>query len=399
MDKQLRKQFNEHYTPEKYQNLVNYFNEKHPNTLGFRLSESPIFLTKEFGDKLIDVSESIIDQILTDGIMEDDSAIPKDLRVPNPIDKPHFLAIDFGICRNEKGEIEPQLIELQAFPSLFFYQQKLEEKVRDFYDIPDELSVTPNHSFDEKFYRENLKKLIVNDQRKENVILLELYPDRQKTQVDFAFTQDALGIETVCLSELYKENEDLYYIHDGVQYPVYRIYNRVIFDELKEHKELNSRFNITDKVDVDWVTHPDWFFKISKYILPKLQHQYIPKSYYAKDFPKNESLENYVLKPLFSFAGKGVIINPTRDDLDSLENPSNYILQEKVEYAPIFEDINGDFSKAEIRMMYVWHPNQARPELVINLVRMTKSEKVNVDQVGKEQIWTGSSIAFFKTTE
>ncbi len=208
MDKELRKAFNEQFTKEKYQQLVDYFNEKHPNMLGFRVSESPIFLPKSFGDKLLNVSESIINQILTQGIMTDDSAIPADLKVPNPIDKPHFLAIDFGICQNEDGEITPQLIELQAFPSLFFYQQKLEEKIRQIYNIPKELSVTPNHSFNEKYYRENLKKLILDDQRKENVILLELYPNQQKTQIDFAYTQDALGIDTVCLSQVYKENKD-----------------------------------------------------------------------------------------------------------------------------------------------------------------------------------------------
>ncbi|MFP7655067.1 hypothetical protein [Chryseobacterium proteolyticum] len=158
---------------------------------------------------------------------------------------------------------------------------------------------------------------------------------------------------------------------------------------------LTLEFDFREEADVKWITHPNWFFKISKYLLPLLRHQFVPKSYFLHEFPEHENLENYVLKPLFSFAGSGVELNPTFEITDSITDKENYILQRKVQYEPVFEDINGEFSKAEIRLLYIWRENDERPILLENLGRMTKAAMVNVDFNKKDAIWIGSSNVFF----
>lgn len=386
-----RKQFNKEFSQEKYQQLKDILKQKGGVEPTFRISESPIFLTKEFEGKLLDASESIISQIKALPSETLQKAIPENCRVPNDTDQPHFFTIDFGICKSENGEIEPQLIELQAFPSLYAFQKVFENTFCEVYPF---LSETRNPMPEETF-KNYLKELIVGEENPENVVLLEIFPEKQKTAIDFALTEQLLGIKTVCLTKVKKEGKKLYYENNGRQVEIKRIYNRVIFDELDRIPDLKTEFDFREEVDVEWVTHPNWFFKISKFLLPLLQHQFVPKSYFLHEFPENESLDHFVLKPLFSFAGSGVNLNPTKDITDAIEDKENYILQRKVTYEPIFEDINREFSKAEIRLLYIWRENDDRPILLENLGRMTKAAMVNVDFNKKDAIWIGSSNAFF----
>jgi len=386
-----RKQFNQEFSPEKYEDFKEILKEKSGLLPAFRLSESPMFLTNEFKDKLIDASESIIDQIkaLPAGTLE--KAIPENCKVPNDTKQPHFFTIDFGICRSENGEIEPQLIELQAFPSLYAFQKVFEDTFSEMYPFLNEIK----SKIRQEEFQNHLKELIVGDENPENVILLEIYPEKQKTAIDFALTEKLLGIKTVCLTKVKKEGKKLFYENDGQKIQIKRIYNRVIFDELDRIPDLKLEFDFREEVDVKWITHPNWFFKISKFLLPMLKHQFVPKSYFLHEFPESENLENFVLKPLFSFAGSGVNLNPTKEITDAIEDKENYILQRKVIYEPIFEDINGEFSKAEIRLLYIWREQDERPILLENLGRMTKAAMVNVDFNKKDAIWIGSSNAFF----
>ncbi|WP_336734407.1 hypothetical protein [Chryseobacterium sp. VD8] len=386
-----RKQFNQEFSQEKYSQFKEILKQKSGLEAGFRISESPLFLTKEFESKLIDASESIITQIknLPEETLQ--KAIPDNCRVPNDTKQPHFFTIDFGICKSENGEIEPQLIELQAFPSLYAFQKVFEQTFCDVYPFLSELqNKTPHEDF-----KNYMKDLILGDENPEHVILLEIYPEKQKTAIDFVLTEKLLGIKTVCLTKIKKDGRKLFYENDGKLTEIRRIYNRVIFDELDRIPDLKTEFDFREDVDVIWVTHPNWFFKISKFLLPLLQHQFVPKSYFLHEFPESESLENFVLKPLFSFAGSGVNLNPTKEITDAIEDKENYILQRKVNYEPIFEDINGEFSKAEIRLLYIWRENDERPILLENLGRMTKAAMVNVDFNKKDAIWIGSSNAFF----
>lgn len=386
-----RKQFNEEFSSEKYDQIKAILEEKSGIQPTFRLSESPIFLTKEFKEKLVSASESIIDQIknFPEGALE--NSIPENCKVPNDTKQPHFFTIDFGICRSENGKIEPQLIELQAFPSLYAFQNVYEETFREVYPFLEQLK---NNISDEE-YQKHLYELIVGKEDPENVILLEIYPEKQKTAIDFALTEKLLGIKTVCLTKVKKQGDQLFYEYNGELIRIKRIYNRVIFDELDNITDLKTEFDFREDIDVEWVTHPNWFFKISKYVLPLLKHEFVPKSYFLHEFPENESLENFVLKPLFSFAGSGVNLNPTKEITDAISDKENYILQRKVNYEPIFEDINGDLSRAEIRLLYIWKENEERPILLQNLSRMTKAAMVNVDFNKKDAIWIGSSHAFF----
>lgn len=386
-----RKQFNQDFSQEKYSQLKEILQQKSGLETGFRVSESPIFLTQDFKHKLIDATESIIDQIKALPVELLQKAVPENCKVPNDTTQPHFFTIDFGICSNEKGEVEPQLIELQAFPSLYAFQKVYEETFCEVYPFLDEIK-NPMSPEDFKNY---LKEVIVGDENPENVVLLEIFPEKQKTAIDFAFTEKLLGIPTVCLTKIKKEGRKLYYDNNGTLTEIKRIYNRVIFDELDKIPNLTTEFDFRDEVDVKWITHPNWFFKISKFLLPLLHHQYVPKSYFLHEFPEDEKLEDFVLKPLFSFAGSGVNLNPTQEITDAISDKENYILQRKVSYSPIFEDINGEFSKAEIRLLYIWRENDERPILLENLGRMTKAAMVNVDFNKKDAIWIGSSNAFF----
>jgi hypothetical protein len=387
-----RKQFNEEYSPEKYQLTQDKIKDNAGVEAGFRLSESPIFLSKEFKEKLNNACDTIVAQIKT--IPQDvfDKAIPENCIVPNDNAKPHFLAIDFGICKNEKGEIVPQLIELQAFPTLYAFQEEYEGVISEVYPFLQDL----RNSMPKPQYIQFLKDVIVGDENPENVILLEIFPEQQKTNVDFALTEKYLGIKTVCLTKFKKQGKKLYYENDGKLIPINRIYNRVIFDELDKIPDLKTEFNFREEADVKWITHPNWFFKISKYIMPLLEHDSVPKSYFVPDFPATEKLEDFVLKPLFSFAGSGVNLHPTQEIIDAIEDKENFILQRKVHYEPLFLDTNGEMSKAEIRLLFLWKEEDATPTLMDNLVRMTKVAMVNVDYNKKDAIWIGSSIAFFE---
>lgn len=386
-----RKQYNQEFSDEKYSQLKSILAEKGGIEPTFRVSESPIFLTKEFEAKLIDASESIISQIKAMPAELLQKAIPENCRVPNDTHQPHFFTIDFGVCKSENGAIEPQLIELQAFPSLYAFQKVYEETYCEVYPFLSEIRNPMPH----ETFKNYLKELIVGDENPENVILLEIFPERQKTAIDFALTEKLIGIKTVCLTKVKKEGRKLYYENNGKLTEIKRIYNRVIFDELDNIPDLTTEFDFREEVDVKWITHPNWFFKISKFLLPLLKHEFVPKSYFLHEFPETENLDDFVLKPLFSFAGSGVNLNPTKEITEAIQDKENYILQRKVYYEPIFEDINGDFSKAEIRLLYIWRENDERPILLENLGRMTKAAMVNVDFNKKDAIWIGSSNAFF----
>lgn len=387
-----REQYNAEFSEEKYALLKDKLAESAGTEVAFRLSESPVFLTKDFKEKLIGAAESIISQIKKMPSEKLKKAIPSNCNVPNDTEQPHFLAIDFGICNNEQGEIVPQLIELQAFPTLYAFQEEYEGTISEIFPFLQEL----RNSIPKPEYIQFLKEVIVGDENPENVVLLEIYPEKQKTLVDFCLTEKYLGIKTVCLTKVKKDGRKLFYEYEGKKIPIHRIYNRVIFDELEHIPDLKTEFDFRDEVDVKWITHPNWFFKISKYILPKLEHEFVPKSYFLNEFPESENPQNYVLKPLFSFAGSGVNLNPTKETIAEIQDKENYIMQKKVAYESLFKDIHGDFAKAEIRLLYLWKEGEDRPQLMDNLVRMTKVQMANVDFNKKDAIWIGSSIAFFE---
>ncbi len=397
MIKKVRETFNENYKQEYYDNLKNDLAQSFGEPCAFRISETPFFIGKELKQEVFDTCDTIIEQLWKIDFEEiREKFIPKKLQSPLALGKPHFLAIDFGLCEDGQGGIAPKLIELQSFPSLFLYQALLGKTfLKNYPQIPKKGFHFYLNDLNEASYLEELKRVIVGDENPENVILLEIYPEKQKTRIDFWATKQALGIEVLCLTKVIKEGKNLFYEKNGRKVKINRIYNRVILDELLQMPDLKTDFNLTDDVDVEWVTHPDWFFMISKCIMPLLSHKNIPQSFYLNDFPKDLDLSAYVLKPLFSFAGKGINLNPTLEFIEGIKDRHNYILQSKVKYAPIVKAPSGTNSKVELRILYTWSDSENRLMPVINLTRMNKGDLINVSYLSNDD-WVGSSISFFE---
>ena len=396
MDPELRSRFNADFTPEKYAALVRCVNQTEKWPADFRISETPIFLTNEFTDEVVRAGREIVDLTRRpEFVANSRNAIPKGLEVPNESAHPNFLVVDFGICA-EGGPLVPRLIELQAFPSLFGFQLLLLHCMRKAYPaIPREWTSSFGGIKDEA-YVDLLRRTIIGDADPENVILLEIEPEKQKTRVDFAATQTLLGIRSVCLTEIKKRGQQLFYERDKREVRIERIYNRVIFDELMRRSDLDFPFRFQDDLDVGWVGHPNWYFRISKHSLPFLKTEHTPPAFFADEFPAKEKIDDYVLKPLYSFAGLGVDLEPTREKLSALENPREWILQKKVQYAEFVPTVDGQKSKAEIRMMFVWPENDREPVLVNNLVRMSHGKMMGVN-FNIDKTWVGASIALHRS--
>lgn len=392
----LRHAFNKNFTAARYENFLQDLYSKHPGAIDFRVAETPVFVSKAFGQKLIDACESIVD-VITDPDFKRNSekAIPSVDYVPGENDHTNMIAFDFGVCINKDNELEPQLIEMQGFPTLFAFQVYYPEVIQKHFDIPHNYNQYLG-DYSRETYLKDLKEIITGNHAPENVILLEIKPHEQKTRIDFYCTQDYTGIKPVCITELIKEGKKLYYLNDGVKTEVKRIYNRVIFDDLHAQKDTLGNFvDIRQPLEVEWAPHPNWFYRISKYTLPFIKHPYVPPTYFLNEIKQVPAdLNHYVLKPLFSFAGQGVVIDVTKADIEQITDPENWILQRKVTYADVIET-PGEPAKAEIRMMYLWKDGEARPKPAINLARLSKGKMIGV-RYNKDKEWVGGSVCFFE---
>jgi hypothetical protein len=391
MDPELRARFNADFTPDKYEALLRCVNETEKWPADFRVSETPIFLTDAFTDEIANAATTIMDRVRTPEFTRHAvDAIPAGLEVPRETAHPNFMAVDFGVCEID-GRLTPRLIELQAFPSLYAFQLFFLGCLRKSYPAIPRNWTSSFGGLKDEAYLELLRSVIVGDSNPENVILLEIEPEKQKTRIDFACTDTLLGVRPICLTKIRKRGAQLFYDRDGREVRIERIYNRVIFDELIRRPDLNPPFRFQEELDVKWVGHPNWYFRISKHSLPFLKTEHTAPAFFADEFPDGELLEDYVLKPLYSFAGLGVDMEPTSEKLRALEKPHEWILQKKVTYAEFIPTIDGRKSKAEIRMMFIW-PDGREPVLVNNLVRMSQGKMMGVD-FNKEKTWVGSNIA------
>ncbi|HET9825446.1 MAG TPA: hypothetical protein VFP87_08930 [Chitinophagaceae bacterium] len=393
----LRKAFNDNYTHEKYKAFMKELSDVHPGQLDFRVAETPVFIDQGFKKKILDSCEKIVDLIVDPRFKEyTKNAVPPALNVPNEDNHPDFMSFDFGVCINEEGRYEPQLIEMQGFPTMFAYQVLLPEISKKHFHVPEYFDCYL-HGYTKETYLHLLKEIILRNHDPKNVILLEVVPEQQKTRIDFFATEDYLGIKMVCLTDLIKEGNKLYYKNDGKKTQVKRIYNRLIFDDLQKHSpEVRDKGKILfEELDVEWVPHPNWFYRISKYTLPFIHHPYIPETYFLNDIiqPPGD-LENYVLKPLFSFAGQGVIIDIAPGDFDKIKDPENWILQKKVKYADVIETPDGP-AKVEVRIFYFWRPGEKRPVPGNNLARLSKGKMIGV-RYNEDKTWVGSSFCWFE---
>jgi len=387
----LRSQFNAEFTPEKYELLRREMTSRCGMDVPFALCETPCFFPNALVERMGEDGKALIRQLVENPEYRalSEASIPAEFRVPNESAHPMFIQVDFGLVRDAAGELQPKLVELQAFPSLYAYQPVLAQAYIDVFGLDAKLRYFLS-GLDSPSYQRLLQDAIVAGHDPANVVLMEVHPEEQKTRPDFLLTEKLLGIRTVCITKIQKDGRRLFYEEGGKRIPIKRIYNRAIVDEL-ERKGVTLPFDFRDDLEVEWAGHPNWYFRISKYSIPYLKHPSVPRTWFLDQLTEVPAdLENLVLKPLYSFAGLGVVIAPSRGDIEAIPaaQRSAYILQERMNFTPVVETPHGA-TKVELRIMYVWL-DQLLP--VLTIVRMGRGLMMGVDQ-NKNMAWVGSSAA------
>jgi len=388
----LRERYNAQFTEEKYRQFLQALDDAVGSQIDFRVCETPVFLPNELLQEMRHSAMEIISQLDTPAYRsESERAIPERYRVPNGTPHPLFIQVDFAITRDASGKLSPKLIELQGFPSLYGFQIVLTQTYQRLFDLG-HLEYLLNGLTPDR-YAALLKQALLGKYAPENVILMEIAPEQQKTACDFTCTERFTGVKAVCITTIKKRGNKLFYQKNGKEFPIHRIYNRVIVDEFVK-KNITIGFDFRDDLGVEWAGHPNWYFRMSKFSLPHLQHRHVPRAYFLDKLERYpEDLENYVLKPLFSFAGSGVKIDVTAADLAAVpaaERP-HYLLQEKIEYGPVIKTPNAA-SKVEVRMMFIWID---QPLAATTLARLSQGKMLGVD-FNKNKTWVGASCCLFE---
>ncbi len=394
MISKYREAFNSNYSNIKYKEFLAGLQKGYPE-IPFRVAETPVFIPADLQQKLTEAGEEIISLIKGNDFKNlTEHAIPIDWKVPSENDHPHFLTFDFGICKDDKGNLIPKLIEMQGFPSLYGFQLHMAQQYANYYGLATNLSPFFG-GYNEESYIALLKQVILGSHKPHEVALMDVDAQDQKTAIDFYVTQKYLGIKILALTDIFKEGDSLFYMENNEKIKLKRLYNRLIFDEVTEKTELfKESFDPRDELDIEWVTHPNWFYRISKFTMPFLKSEFVPETHFLNELtniPKD--LENYVLKPLFSFAGMGVVIDVKLQDILAIIDPKNWILQRKVNYEPVVKSPNGGV-KVEIRLMYLW-PDNEEPKLCINLARLSRGKMIGV-RYNKDFNWVGGTVGLME---
>ncbi len=392
MIESIRTWYNTAFTNEKYNEFQHRIEQELGEEPHFRLSETPVFVPREFKNKLMHACNDLIDYITTpDFYSFSEKSIPSHLRFAGNDAHSQILIFDFGVCINDQGELEPQLIEMQGFPSLHAFMIYKSKIVREVFGIPEQLDSYINT--DRESHIQGLGNILLAGHDPSEVILLDYKPDEQKTKIDFAATKKLYGIEAVCVTKLKQDGKNLMYEKNGKWQKISRIYNRLIFDEFFDQKI--SSVDLRQELDISWASHPNWFCRVSKFLLPYIKSRYVPETTYISDLKSiPDDLDKYVLKPLYSYAGMGVKIDVSPKDIESVTEPNEWILQKKVNYHSAIITPNIP-AKAEIRMMALWDRPDQKPRVVHNLARMSKGKMIGV-RYNADFDWVGSSICFFE---
>lgn len=387
---ELRRAYNAAFTDARYGEYARRLGERARMEIPFRLAETPVFLPLALRDEMVEASLEIFRQLSTpEALYRSLAAVPRELDVPGCDDLPVFAVTDFAVARDAAGRLCPKLIELQAFPTLYAFQVAQCEELARLCPGGEGLGWYLS-GLDTEGYKRVVGEAILSGLAPEEVVLLDLDPPHQKTAVDFAFTEQFWGVKAVDPSEIEKRGRELWYRRDGKAVRIRRIYNRLIFDEL-EAKGAKLPFDLTSRLDVSWAGHPNWYFRWSKHCLPQLRHPIVPESFFLSDLPAvPEDLENWVLKPLFSFAGSGVKVEVTPADIAAVpeDQRAHTLLMRKIEYAPAIATADGNFSKVEVRIMFVWR--EGKPLPVTTLARLSQGKMMGVNY-NHDKTWVGSS--------
>ena len=397
-----RADFNRRFTQEKYAELKRRLNERTRCEIDFRICETPCFFPEELLTEMSDTGRLLTHQLIDspEYMRLSNAAIPEQYRISNDNPRPNFMTVDFGLARDAEGRLRPKLVELQAFPSIYGYQDVLCETYRDIYELDKNLEARGGGLTSEAYW-ELLQRTIVGDHAPENVVLMEVEPEGQKTLPDFHVYEDRLGIRTVDIAKLKKEGSRLFYEERGRWVPIERIYNRAIVDEI-ERRGVKPAFDYRDDLQVEWAGQPNWYFRISKFSLPYLQHPSVPAAVFLDEWfagvgrerlPENR--EELLLKPLYSFAGKGIQFAPTNAELAAIpqRERANYLLQQRLRFEPVIDTPFG-MTQAEVRIMYLWPEEAAEMTAVMCLVRLGRGLMMGVDH-NRNQEWIGGSAAYF----
>lgn len=395
---QLRRSFNESWSERAYRGLIARLETRTANSIGFPISETPCFFPRSLMDELSATGLELAGQILDrpDARAAALAAVPERFRGPNAETHPTFLQVDFGLVRGPSGAIEPKLVELQAFASLYGFQLAVAEAYRDAFALDPSLGMFLA-GLQAAQYHDLVGQALLNGHDPKHVVLMEIEPRKQKTWPDFVATEHMWGVRAVDTSEIERDGRRLFYQRDGRRTPIARIYNRVIPDEL-ERKNVPLPFDYRDDLEVEWAGHPSWYFQISKFSIPWLKHRSVPETTFLHQLDRLPAdRERYLLKPLFSFAGGGIIFAPTDAQVAAIpaDERANYILQERIQFEPVIDTPEGP-TQAEIRIMYVRSPSAAlraggeRFQPVLPLIRMGRGKMMGVDH-NKGLRWVGAS--------
>jgi len=387
---ELRRAYNAAYTDARYREYARRLGERGGKEIPFRLAETPAFLPPELRDEMVEASLEIFRQLSTPAALYRSlAAVPRALDVPGCDELPVFAVTDFAVTRDAAGRLAPKLIELQAFPTLYAFQVAQCEELARMCPEGQKLDWYLS-GLDTASYKRVVGDAILSGLPPEEVVLLDLDPPNQKTAVDFAFTEQFWGVKALDPSEIEKRGRELWYRRDGKPTRIRRIYNRLIFDEL-EASGAKLPVDLTSRLDVSWAGHPNWYFRWSKHCLPELRHPAVPESFFLSNLPAvPKDLEHWVLKPLFSFAGSGVKVEVTPGDIAAVpeDQRASTLLMRKIEYAPAIETTDGNFSKVEVRIMFVWREGAPLP--VTTLARLSQGKMMGVNY-NHDKTWVGSS--------
>ena len=399
MIRELRQSFNQGWSEAQFRDLVARLETRTGATLGFPISETPCFFPRSLMDELSATGLELVEQILDNPNARAAAlaAVPARFQpatslgssVPESEPLPTFLQVDFGLVRGASGAIEPKLVELQAFASLYGFQLAVAEAYRAAFNLDSSLGVSLG-GLSAPAYHDLVGQALLNGHDPKHVVLMEIEPRRQKTWPDFVVTEQMWGIRAVDTTEIERDGRRLFYQRDGVRTPIARIYNRVIPDEL-ERKNAPMLFDYRDQLDVEWAGHPSWYFQISKFSIPWLKHRSVPETWFLHELDRLPAdRDRYLLKPLFSFAGGGIIFAPTDAQIAAIpaDQRSNFILQERIQFEPVIGTPDGP-TQAEIRIMYVYtDAGELTP--VLPLIRMGRGKMMGVDH-NKGLRWVGAS--------
>ena len=395
-----RNDFNASFERASYKRLIAALERKTGDRIEFRVCETPCFFAEALLGIMAAAGREMTLALTEDAYMEvSNSSIPERYRVPDENRRPNFMTVDFGFVRNLDGTIGFKLVELQAFPSIYGYQDLLARQYVETYGLSGDLRWHLGGHTSESYWK-LLRDVIVGGHDPETVVLLEVTPGKQKTRSDFRVHEQKLGIATVDIAEVRREGSKLFYTRDGRSIPIERIYNRAIVDEI-EREGVVPGFDHRDELKVEWAGHPNWYFRASKFSLPYLAHPSVPKAVFLDDWFRGAGAEKLpmerdglLLKPLYSFAGKGIQFAPTDADLSAIPEAQRhlYLLQERVHFEPLIRTPFG-LTQAEVRIMYLW-PDGGDLEPVISLVRLGRGLMMGVDH-NREQEWVGGSAALF----